>query len=160
MPQSNDAELVRVYTRNNGGYIADYSPTISVAPYRFDLVVEAESGTVRYNSGAPYIIAISAFDLTAGASATALSAEFTKSINLFFREYPADVNGPGASAAAIAATEIAWPAYRQRFTIQLTAANAPNAVGHVFKYTVVFRTPPGVGDPVLSIAQSPLFILV
>jgi len=163
MPQAYNAEIIRVYTRDGHNQnVADMSPNISGPDYKFDLIVEAESGDKRENNGAPYTISISAFNITTGTPATAISAAFSQTFSENFRTDIVPTPPPGTPDPVNAANppEFKWPRYRQKFTIQLTAAEAANAAGNVFQYTVVLRTPPNVGDPILSIAQSPLFILV
>lgn len=41
----NDAQLIRVYTRNASGSVADYTPNITNGTHSFQVVLEAEAGS-------------------------------------------------------------------------------------------------------------------
>jgi hypothetical protein len=162
MTQVNNAEIVRVYTREFGGTIEDLSPTVSTGTHQFEVIVEAEAGSVRANNDSSYTITLTAFDITAGQSA-AVSISPTMNpgvLNQRFRNTSADLPSVGTPAVTGASNITPWPTYEQKFVITLTAAQAQAAVGHVCQYTAKLQTPSGSSDPILSIAQTKLFAFV
>jgi hypothetical protein len=162
MTQANNAEIVRVYTRELGGTIEDLSPTVSAGSHQFEVIVEAEAGSVRANNDSSYTITLTAFDITAGQSAAAsISATMNPAtLNQRFRNTSANLPSAGDPTVSGANNITAWPAYEQRFVITLTAAQAANAAGHVCQYTAKLQTPLGSSDPIVSITQSKLFTFV
>lgn len=138
----NDVEIVRVYTREYGGTIADFTPHISVTGGgSFEVVVEAEAGSVQQGIGAPYQIAIEACDLTTCSNPPApFDQSHTGSFN------------PGAFPAG-------WPAHAEVFTITLTAAQAALVRDHIFRYVAYLRTPTTGKPLIVSFAESPLFVV-
>jgi len=154
MPQANDAEIVRVYTRAFNGGIEDRAPDLTVGGNRFEVIVEAAAGSTRDNDGSPYTVSITALDITAGQSAAVLAPPMNPpTLSQTFRTNSASLPPvpPGASNIS------AWPGYEEKFVISLTAAEAALVVGHVFQYTAVLQA---TGDPIISITQSPPFTLV
>ncbi len=144
MPNPNDADLVRVYTREAGGTIAETTPHVSASPHSFEVVVEAEAGSVLCGSSQPYTISLVAFDLTAGANPGA----------------PFTVNTSGELFNNTFGNITPWCAYEEKFTITLTAAQAAAVTDHIMQYTAVLFSRPGSTNPVISFIQSPLFMLV
>jgi hypothetical protein len=145
---ANDAQFVRVYTREVGGAIADNSLVVSGGAHNFDVIVEAEAGSVLGGGGAPYLLSLTAFDWTTGNNATPATA-FTFSVPENFNTTTGTINK--------------WPSYEENFRVTLTAAQATALVGHVLQYTAVLISPPPTsGSPanVVSIIQSPLFVLI
>ncbi len=61
MPAPNDVEIVRVYTRNPGGEIADVQ---FHAAAKYEVVVEAECGSTLHGNGGPYWIGVTVSNLT------------------------------------------------------------------------------------------------
>lgn len=140
----NDVEIVRVYTREASGLIGDMTPHLNAATgFTFDVVVEAESGTVVTGSGAPYAIRIDAFDLTTGNAPT--QPIFSQTHNGNF------IVGP-------------WPSHREIFQVPLPLAADRTAVrDHIFRFVASLVTPPPVGGAVpqiVSFAESPLFMII
>lgn len=171
MPQANDANLVRVYTLKFNGLIEELDPDIDSstagAVHKFDVIVEGESGDVREDNGSPYTLTLTAFDWTAGQSAaTSVGAAMNPAtlatpLNQSFHKNTTNLpplGSPNPLPAGVTEAKTAWPAYAQKFHIELTDAEATNAAGHVFQYTAVLQATGS--DPIDSIAQSPLFILV
>lgn len=142
MPNPNDADLVRIYTREAGGTIAATTPHVSTGGHSFEVVVEAEAGSVIGGSLQPYTISLVAFDLTAGANPGA----------------PFSTSTAGQHFDNVSGNISVWPSYEERFTITLTAAQATAVANHVLQYTAALVS--GGTNPVTSFAQSPLFILL
>ena len=149
---ANDAQLVRVYTRETGRSIADHSPRVSGAAaggnVSFEVVVEAEAGDVLGGIGAPYLLTLAAFDKTTGQLA-APSTAFAKNPTEAFNANYGNISK--------------WPLYKSYFTVTLTQAQADALVGHVLQYTAALINPlPGGGSPpnVVSFLESEPFILV
>ena|SRR6266571_1159457 len=142
MPNPNDADLVRIYTREAGGTIAATTPHVSIGGHSFEVVVEAEAGSVLGGSSQPYTISLVAFDLTAGANPGA----------------PFNVSTAGEHFDAVSGNISVWPSYEEKFTITLTAAQAAAVTNHILQYTVALAS--GGSNPVTSFAQSPLLILL
>jgi len=163
MPQANDANIVRVFTRSFGGTIEELAPNVTGGTHQFEVIVEAEAGSVRAGNGSPYTITLTACDLTACNSATNISAKFNPAnlatpLNQSFQTAAAALPPDGGLGAAVSNNITTWPGYEQKFVITLTAAEAANAAGHVFQYTAVLQAK-GT-DPIVSITQSAPFILV
>jgi hypothetical protein len=148
MPQANDAEIVRVYTRNAGGTVADRTPNISGGTPSFQVVVESEAGNTLAGGGASYLLSIEAFDLTAGNNpGGSLSAKTTP---------------PGKIFDAGGATPH-WPQNTEVFTISLTAAQVTALTNHVLRYTASLVSPDpasGLTPIIVSFAESEPFILI
>ncbi len=141
----NGVEIVRVYTREFGGTIADTTPHVTAPTFHFQVVVEAEAGSVKQGDGSPYRFAIEAFDLTTGNKPP---GAFSKVANGYF------TGGPPPAG---------WPAHSEVFTITLTAAEATAVEDHILRYVASLVTPPpgpGVTPQIVSFAESPLFIVV
>ncbi len=167
MPQANDANIVQVFTRALNGVIAELDPNINSstagADHKFEVIVEAEAGSTRADNGSPYTLTLTAFDWTAGKNAAdsvsakmnpaTIAAPLKQSFHSAKVDLPAD-GGLGANVDNLSA----WPAYEQKFIISLTDGEATNAAGHVFQYTAVLQATGS--DPIVSIAQSPQFVLV
>ena len=163
MPQANDATIVRVYTREYNGTIEDLTPSVSTGGHQFEVVVEAEAGKVRAGNSSRYTITLTAFDITAGNSAANISAAFnpatpTAPLKQTFETTKSDLPPAGGLSAGVTDNVTAWPAYEQKFIITLTANEAANAVGHIFRYTATLQA--GGSDPIISITQSELFVLI
>ncbi len=141
MPNPNDADVVRVYTRETGGAIASTTPHVSTGGHSFEVVAEAEAGSVLGGSNQPYTISLVAFDLTAGGNP---GAPFTVAANEAFNTTSGNIS--------------AWPSYEEKFTITLTAAQAAAVKNHILQYTAVLID--SGSNPVTSFAQSPLFIML
>ena len=167
MPQANDANLLQVYTLKFNGLIEELDPDIKSstpgADHKFDVIVEGEAGDVRENNSSHYTLTLTAFDWTAGQSAaTSVGAAMNPATiasplnQSFFNTKPP--LPPDGGLGGNVDNNNPWPAYAQKFTIELTDAEATNAAGHVFQYTAVLQATGS--DPIDSIAQSPLFILV
>jgi hypothetical protein len=145
---ANDAQFVRVYTREVGGVIADNSLAVSGGAHNFDVIVEAEAGSVLGGSGAPYQLSLTAFDWTTGDNAAPAGA-FTFNVTEYFSSSTGTIQK--------------WPSYEENFRVTLTAPQATALVGHVLQYTaVLISPPPGIGGQanIVSSVQSPLFVLI
>jgi len=128
--------------------VADNSLVVTNAPNSFDIIVEAEAGSVLGTSLAPYQLTLTAFDRTTGDLA-APAAKFTKSVAEAFN--PATFGNIGK-----------WPNYESKFTVALTAADAKALTGHVLQYTAsLISPPPGAGaSNIVSFRDSEPFILI
>lgn len=135
----NGVEIVRVYTRETGGTVADITPGVPSQGGSFQVVVEAEAGAVIAGSGAPYKIAIEAFDYSTGEKAQP-ALKFSQSV--------AGAFGSG------------WPNHQEVFTITLNANEAPGVQDHILRYVAYLVTPPPRQRPqIVSFAESPLFMI-
>lgn len=52
---SHHAEVTRIYTRQTDGLVEDLSP-LTVGEDTFEIVVEAEAGSVKYNDQSPIFV--------------------------------------------------------------------------------------------------------
>ncbi len=147
----NDVEIVRVYTREHNGTVADITPhvnpnSLNVNERTFDVVVEAEAGNTITLSGSPYEIRIQAFDFTTG---TLAPAPFQQS------------NGRNFVPGANPLTD--FPQHTEVFHVALNAPQANAVSDHIMKYFAYLVTPPlggGLVPQIISIAESPLFIVI
>ena len=149
---ANDAKLVSIYTQEVNGHIPSCCLRVSDAAdgesIAFEIVVEAEAGIVLGRSGAPYILSLVAFDITAGHNANPCDA-FMKTVTEHFSKRFGTVSQ--------------WPEYKSVFPVMLTQAQANALIGHILQYTVtLISPPPDSGSPanIVSFLRSELFILV
>lgn len=139
-----DAQIVRVYTRNQGSKTPDLALRAS-ANLQFDVVVESEAGADLINNAVPYRLAITPFGITAaGPGANALPAAFAQQTTAAGSNF--SVNWTGGHN-------------EQVFTVTMTAADAGNLRNHVVKY-IASLTTLGGNPSVVSTADSPEAILV
>lgn len=139
----NNAELVRVYTRRPGTRIEDRSP-LAPGQNKFEVVVEAEAGSVKNNDNSDWTIEITAIDLSAGNSPNA-NGTFAQSKNGKF-DGP-DPTNPNALTR--------WPDFTHPFTV--TVSNPTALAGHLLKYHAVMY---GNSGQILSFAESDVFALL
>jgi hypothetical protein len=130
----NDAEVVRVFTRQGSGGVPDYTPNVTNGSHSFQVVVEAEAGTVLGNSSQPYQLRIEALDITAGDNP---GTPFSKTV----AQQLSSANG--------------WPQKTEAFTVTLTPAQIAARKDHILKYYAVLLS----SNDIISFAESPLFIL-
>lgn len=148
----NGVEIVRVYTRETGGAIADVTPHVSsTTGGSFDVVVEVEAGSVKSVDGSPYRIIIEAFDLTTGEKP--LKEVVPPNLGAFSKQ-----SLPGTSF-------FNWVggAHTEIFPINLNAAEAAALQGHILRYVASLVTPPPGGaliPQIVSFVESPLFMVV
>jgi hypothetical protein len=132
----NDARLVRIYTRKQGGVVSDETPiggTVGNAA-QFEVVVEGEAGNTLGGSGQPYQLRISAIDLTDVNNPESAQNDFTQDANAAFQ--PPD-----------------WPQFRKVFTVALN--NVPAVRNHTLKYMATLNS----ANEVDSAIESELFSL-
>jgi hypothetical protein len=149
---AHNAKLVSVYTREVHGNIPCFclrvSGTTDEESASLEVVVEARSGWVLGNSGAPYVLSLVAFDITLGRNA---------------EPYPAFMKAVVENFTKTTGNCSQWPEYKSVFPVPLTRTQADALVGHVLQYTVTFISPPpGSGSPanIVSFIRSEPFILV
>ncbi|GAA1673075.1 hypothetical protein GCM10009733_082770 [Nonomuraea maheshkhaliensis] len=130
----NEIDIVRVYPTESKSDVADETP-LTVGGTSFDVVVEAECGSARAD-GAPFEVAIMAFDYSAGTNPS--------SYGNFSQSDSGTLDVPD------------WPKYRKRFTIDITNIGAVD--GHVMQYTAILRAAAGP-NRVAKFASSPMFIV-
>ena len=129
----NDAELVRVWTREVGGTIGDETFPHNAA---FEVVVEAEAGLAIFNSGAQFQTGLVVRDLYDN---TFITVGPPNSFN-------GSLNSP------------AWATRAKQFVYTVPAASLGNArLNHVCE--VVAHLVIGVATPDVSFAVSPMFII-
>ena len=135
---ANDAELVRVTTRRQGGSVFDRNPILGTSGNfaGFEVAVEGEAGDVLGDSGARYELRIEAFDITSGTNPHNESNQFTQSVQQSF------------SAAD------GWPRMVKVFPVALNDVLAVR--GHLLKY---YASISGEGWEVFSCVESLPFIL-
>ncbi|MBO3752954.1 hypothetical protein J5X84_43495 [Streptosporangiaceae bacterium NEAU-GS5] len=132
----NEIDLIRIYTTEPGGQVADLTP-LRNGGTTFDVVVEAEAGPARVD-GAPYEVAIIARDALTGANLASYGT-FAQSDK---GTLSAPVWGKGY--------------YEHRFNVDVSDINAVN--GHVMDYVAVLHAAGGA-NTVHKFAVSPLFIV-
>jgi len=134
MPNVNAAKLVRITTRVVGGGTLSDTP-LSAFSNQFDVVVEGKSGPVLGASYQPYVLRISALDLTTGANPHSAGNNFSQQRLERFHA----ANG--------------WPDKVATFTITLNDQLAVQ--GHLFRYYAILTSP----NQIVSFVESPLFLL-
>lgn len=140
----NDARISRIYTRRTGIDVPDETPNIDpttgVISTIFEVVVEAISGDLQANSGMAYTLTLVAQDVSAGSAAPAAFAHATAGESFILVQ------------AGLASN---WPAYKEVFSINISAAGAytPN---HIYKY---YATLVSFNHFIVSSAASELFML-
>jgi len=135
MPNANEAKLVRVYPRNYGGVMVQETiPTNTV----FEIVCEAEAGSVLFNNGGPYNLILTIEDL---ATSTVV--------------HRANKAGWLHEAAAAADAPPNWNAPAFQFPFQIPAQPAMN---HPYKARVVMTI--GNADKIVQYKASEVFIIV
>jgi hypothetical protein len=128
----NDAEIIRVYTREKGGTIADVTLDSGSDA---EIVVEVEAGSAVFGAGAQYSTGLVVKDLTNGN-------------NIPFN--PAPVSGTLSVAP--------WDAQADSFTYTITAADLAahkDSLCQVYAYLLV-----GVKNFDASFVESPLFLIL
>jgi hypothetical protein len=149
---ANDAQLVRISTRETNGKIADFTPGVSGAAIggniSFDLVEAAEASLPLSASGADYTLSLTAFDKTIGIAAEPSSALTLKVKESFDSSY---------------GNIESWPRYESQFPVTLTQAQADQLVGHVIQFTAILINPrPGSGgvpNIVSYLVSSPILLV-
>ncbi len=136
-----DAQIERVYTRRTGVDVPDTTPNLtpgapSPLAHTFELVVEATSGDILANTGAPYTLSIVAHDITVGTVAD-----------------PSRFSQVTSGESFLTTNTPPWPAYKRAFRINVTGFGLS---GHIFKY---YATLVSANQNVVSFAESPLFML-
>ena len=126
----NDAQLVRVFTRKSGAFIANMAFASHLA---FEAVIDCEAGTAIYATGARYEIKIDIVDFSAMASIVG-----------------------SAIVAAGSLGNADWPTEAQQFVFPIAAPGAINE-GHVWKVFASLKI--GVANPHTSLAESDLFLI-
>ncbi|RMD93736.1 MAG: hypothetical protein D6814_15220 [Calditrichaeota bacterium] len=127
----NDAELVRVYTRNPGGAIADVTFPFN---QNIEIVVEAEAGSAIFGSGAGFEVGVVVRDLTDNTI----------------------IPTTGAIADSLSAG--AWSTQSTQFTFTISSADLGAAKeNHIVEVIAFLRV--RVADPDVSFARSPLFMI-
>jgi NAD dependent epimerase/dehydratase family enzyme len=128
----NDAEIVRVYTREKSGTVADVTLDSGSDAA---VVVEVEAGSTVFGLGAQYSSGLVIKDLTNGTN-----IPFT----------PASVSGTLTAAP--------WSNQAQSFTYTITAADLAahkGSICQIYAYLLV-----GVKDFDASFVESPLFLIL
>jgi hypothetical protein len=130
----NDAKLVRIYTRKQGGAVSDETPIggTNGNNAQFEVVVEGEAGAVLGGSGAPYQLRISAIDLTDVDNPNSAQNNFSQ-----------------AADAAFQAPD--WPQFEKVFTVSL------NNVNDVQNHTLRYMATLNAANEVDSAIESDLF---
>jgi hypothetical protein len=126
----NDAELVRVFTREVGGVIADVTFPFGIP---FHAVIECEAGEAVHAAGASYEIKIDVLDFSAMASVIT-----------------------SAIAAGGSLGDQAWPNQAHQFVFTVPAA-APENEGHIWKILASLKV--GRVNPDVSLAESPFLVI-
>jgi hypothetical protein len=130
----NDVELVRVWTKDPAKPIQDVTLSITA---NFDVIVEAEAGSTIFKDKAPFQTDIYVRDLS----------DHTNIPTLPVGGYSGTMNG------------LAWPANHQvfpPFTIKNT--DLTDRANHICQ-VVAYLTVTTDGEPDVSFAESPIFIL-
>lgn len=126
----NNAELVRVFTRQTGAVIADITFPSNQS---FEAIIDCEAGAAIHDTGARYEIKINVIDFSAMRSIVRSSIVAAGSLG-----------DPG------------WPSQAQQFVFPISAPGASNE-GHICKIFVSLKV--GVANPYASLAESPLFLI-
>lgn len=126
----NNAELVRVFTRQTGGVIADMTFPSNIA---FEAIIDCEAGAAIHDTGARYEIKINVVDFSAMRSVAKSAIVATGSLG-----------------------DIGWPNQAQQFVFPILAPGALNE-GHICKIFASLKV--GVANPYASLAESPLFLI-
>ncbi|MDX1522733.1 MAG: hypothetical protein R3264_13985 [Anaerolineae bacterium] len=142
----NDAELVRVFTREVGGAIADV--TFPVAD-DFEVVVEVEAGSAIFGGGTQYETGIVVRDKMAGDTIQA-TPQLASGAGV-----PANPAGFGPEGMAGAGTE--WLSQANQFVYKVEAAALGGRENHICEVMAFLKV--RVTDPDVSFAISPHFII-
>ncbi|NIR48740.1 hypothetical protein GWO43_09910 [candidate division KSB1 bacterium] len=131
----NDAELVRVFTREVGGTIGDVTFPDN---QDIEIVVEAEVGTALFNTGGAFNFTLCVRDLCTFDLVQARNGAL------------ADIlEQPGTFGAA------PWANLAQQFTFVIPASELANRAGHILEILVCLQV--GIATVDASFARSPLF---
>jgi hypothetical protein len=126
----NNAELVRVFTRQTGAVIADITFPSNLA---IEAIIDCEAGSAIHDTGARYEIKINVIDFSAMRSIVR-----------------------SAIVAAGSLGDAGWPKQAQQFMFPLPAPGALNE-GHICKIFASLKV--GIANPYASLAESPLFLI-
>lgn len=130
----NDAELVRVFTREVGAAIADVTfPVVD----DFEVVVEVEAGSAIFGGGTQYETGIVLRDKTAGSVIPTTPAGFG----------PEGMDGAGAN----------WLNQANQFVYTVAATDLAGRENHICEVLAFLKV--RVTDPDVSFATSPYFII-
>ena len=135
MPNANEAKLVRVYSRNFGGVVAEEAIPTNTA---FEIVSEAEVGSALFNNGGPYNLILTVEDLAASTVV-----------------YNANKSGWLHEAAAAADAPPNWSAQTFQFPFQVPAQPVLN---HPYKARIVMTV--GAADKIVVHRASEVFVIV
>lgn len=134
----NDVELVRVYTREPGGTIADETIPHVPAGTEVEIVVECEAGTAVMGLLSPYTLRVYVRDLM-------------EHHEIDWHNDP--TLGGGAPPYEGALADASWPALPAKHVISATTANFNK--GHVYNVLAVLT----VGADIISFAESQMFVI-
>jgi hypothetical protein len=126
----NNAELVRVFTREAGAIIADVFFPYNTA---FEAIIECKAGTAIHALGARYEVRIDVIDFSAMASIV--------------------------SSVIVAdgfMEDVGWPNHAHQFVFPIAAPGAAKE-GHIWKIFASLKV--GVVNPYASLAESELFLI-
>ena len=129
----NNAELVRVFTRETNAAIADTTLPVSAD---FDVVVEAKAGSAIHGTGAAFCTNIVVRDITAND----------------------DIPPSPAVGFGGAMHTHAWPNVDHQFVYTVPTANLVGRENHLCQVLAFLRV--GITNPYVSFAVSPLFLLI
>lgn len=130
----NDAELVRVFTREVDAAIADVTFPVTED---FQVVVEVEAGSAIFGGGTQYETGIVLRDKTTGSVIPTTPASFG----------PEGMDGAGAN----------WPSQANQFVYRVAAADLAGRENHICEVLAFLKV--RVTDPDVSFATSPYFII-
>jgi hypothetical protein len=154
MMNANDARLADLFTAASGGLVEDDAPNAAMTPAPgFDLILQAEAGSVLGNSGATYTLYILAVNENTGGRVPALDPPGQPFAEAFANT-AAQPFGWLASAGGFVKTEpTAGPTGIVRYAIVIP----PGVTLGRFHYNAALVA---TNYQVVSIAQSNTFILV
>lgn len=145
---SRDIELVRLFTTETGGIVADLTFPVG-AP--FEVVVDAEAGSWFILPSVPtatFAIGVTVRDLTDGTSIPTTPIAPTPAPS-----FP--ISNPTPFGA------VNWPAAKHQFRYTVAAADIATRANHVCEAVAVLTVTPTVApfDPDVSTVTSPRFVI-
>ena len=142
----NSAELIRVFTRQVNGVVADVTFADNAD---FEVVVEVEAGEAIFNAGTQYQTGIVLRDKTA-ADIIQTTPQFSGGGGV-----PADTAGFGPEGMSLAGTE--WLTQTNLFVYRVAAADLAGRENHICEILAYLRA--RVRNPDISFAASSYFMI-
>lgn len=141
---ANDAEVVRVWTREVGGTCGDVTFPNNAD---FEIVVDVEAGSAKFNDGPQFRVGVVVKDLTHWSTVPATPTIVAPCNDTGAPEH--DIQGSLNSPC--------WPTEAGQFVFRVAAGALPTRTNHILSVHAFLIV--GVGEPDVSFVESSPFVI-